>query len=131
MAKKAQTPLITTRLSGGDRQRFEETARRRGKTHTQLARESILFYLANEDKALLEKIESPLLAEIKKQSNRQCAMLAKVGIDLHTLVRYCFETLPEDHGELWTYCMDQAVHRMNRKSSPEETLVRDSLTAES
>ena len=140
MPKTRRSPQLVTRLASSDMRRFRELAVVRGTTHSALLREAALHYLTYSDTARVDELEGIyaqqlrlcmeiIISEFKKGINRNCAMLAKLGIDTHAIYQF-LGRIDDTSGDLMKECTSIAAKRLAKKLGTEEQGVASGMVSQ-
>lgn len=131
-AQPKRTPTIEIKLSAADYIRFSELCRMEGKTRTDLARTAIRNYMdrtaeeiKDEEKDRLVETLDVLHGGQKKDTERLAKMIARLTMDLGTLMQVFYERADKEiREELWAVARKRAAQRLVTKrkdGDPEAT----------
>jgi len=112
MPKLDRKSLLATRLSEKDIIRFRELAISQKLTHAELLREAVLYYLDHYDQAKRSELESVYAQQRRADTNRICAMLAKLGIEVQTIIEFLKRT--EGGEDMVQDCISVAAKRLDK-----------------
>lgn len=116
---KEQHPSpLCTRLNTEELTAFRDLASSRGLTSGQLLRVAAREYLARLKRQAGSEADSECAAQLKASTNRICALLAKVAIDVRAIYRFLGEL--EDMTEQIERCRAAAAHDISRALTPAE-----------
>lgn len=107
---------IRTRLLESDMSRFREFVAKQDTNEASFARQALLFYMDALDRDELNRIESVYSQQVKSSTNRICALLSKVAMDVRAIYFFLGEDEPE-HMEQWR---NKARKLINRTLTQEE-----------
>ena len=93
--KREVKPTVETKLSREDFKRVDDLAREDGVSKSELVREALLWYLANRDELRNEARDSKITGAIEAMTNRVCAMLARQGRQVGTLVELTYASMSQ------------------------------------
>jgi hypothetical protein len=135
MAEKKRAPILTTRLSMNDHQRFLDTCKLEGKTQTQLVRQAILEMLDRQEQGVAAEIKDNLAERLKKMENRMAALLARNNLEIGIVSQLLwFRADPEKRAALFEAARKSAAKRISNtlKGGDLEIkeLIKDSFKAE-
>ncbi len=135
----AQTPTFMTRFTKADTLRVKKHLENSGMTQADFLRKAVIEYMErlerDQEAAVIDKV-AVSLGEITKSNqeamkastDRTCAMLARVGIEVHALVEY-FSVL-EGGKEIMEECMAKSRKRIAKALDPGEKQVKDRMQAQ-
>ncbi len=78
-------PKVETKLRREDFQKVEDLAKLENKTKSEVVRDAVLWYLANQEQLKNEPRDSVMAEAIEAMANRVCAMLARQGRQIGTV----------------------------------------------
>ena len=112
--------------------KIDSLARKNNVTKSQFIRWAVLNYIKHQEKseASAEQRELQLADQLKKATNRICALLAKAAIDVNSVARYIYETVDDEGKYVFHECHEKAVKRVQQRLSKGEQMVVDGLTQE-
>lgn len=139
MPKTRRSPQLVTRLSAADMQKFREVAYARDTTQSGLVREAILYYLEHWEKQKVTDIEGIYAQQLKTVLNRleeqqrarterECKLLAKIGIDIHSVYQFLAK-VDDGAGDLMRECTGIAAKRLSRAMGTEEQVVASGMAS--
>ena len=112
MPIKKPLPQLVTRLAEPDMIRFREIALTQDLSHSELLRAAALFYMDNYQQARKNEIESVYAQQRKADTNRICALMAKIGVEVHTIIEFLRRM--EGGPEVVQDCMSVAAKRLDK-----------------
>jgi hypothetical protein len=111
------SPNIRTRLAPDDHLRFQQLSKMQQLSETEFVRQALLYFMQHLEQGSLNEAESIYAQQIKSSTNRICALLSKVAMD----VRAVYFFLGEDEAEKMEHFRNQARKVINK------TLTKDEL----
>ncbi|HEY9786656.1 MAG TPA: hypothetical protein V6D17_14740 [Candidatus Obscuribacterales bacterium] len=115
---------IETYLAAIDHDRFLSACRTRKATRAAIAREAILFYLDNLERAKQSKRETELSINIKNMTDRICGMLARQGAQTGTLYELAWQNHFENKvQERFIAAANTAKAKMRKRLESDERAV--------
>ena len=132
----SRNPVISTRLQKDDYPRLKKHVENSGLTQTDFLRAAVLDYMQrlerDEKKQTYDQVAESIgqltksnQEAYKASTDRTCAMLARVGIEVHALVEY-FASL-EGGRELMDDCIAKSRRRISKALEPEELEVKEKM----
>jgi hypothetical protein len=118
-------PQIWTRLAEPDMVRFRELAVSQDMSYSELVRAAVLYYLNTYDQAKKNELESAYAQQRKADTNRICAMLAKLGIEVNTIIEFLKRM--EGGTELVKDCMSVAAKRLDKDLDKEAEKIKTKM----
>jgi hypothetical protein len=125
MPKLDRKSLLTTRLAETDIVRFRELALSQKVSYSELLREATLFYLDHYEQAKKSRLESVYAQQRKADTNRICAMLSKVGVEVRTIIEFLKRM--EGGPELVQDCMSIAAKRLDKGFEKEAERIKTQM----
>jgi hypothetical protein len=116
---------IRTRLTPREYERFCRMADKRSISRTQLAREALTWYLNDFDKKLSDEDQGPYARQLRASTNRICALLAKIAIDVRTGLRVLAD-LQNDTNRFVDY-RNASIKQITQALTPQEKSVAHSM----
>lgn len=113
---RSNTPNIRTRLNPDDHLRFQQLCKTQDISETAFVRRALLYYMQHVEQDSLNRTESIYAQQIKSSTNRICALLSKVAMDVRAIYFFLGEDEPE-HMEQWR---NKARKLINKTLSQEE-----------
>lgn len=107
---------IRTRLLDCDHLRFQQMAKLHEMSETAFARQAILHYIDLVEQKQVDRIESMYVQQMRSSTNRICALLSKVAMDVRAMYFFLGEDEPE-HMEQWR---NKARKLINKTLTQEE-----------
>jgi predicted transcriptional regulator len=129
--KRVFKPKLETKLAREDFRRVDELAKSEGKTKSEVLREAVLWYLANQEQIKNEPRETAIALEIKGMTNRICAMLARQGRQIGTVYELTYNNMSrtkEGKGAFET-AANTAKQKMARSVQADERDVVEAMKA--
>jgi predicted DNA-binding protein len=123
MPKIVRTPQIQTRLSKDDNTRIDRLSVMEKKTKAQITRDAIRWYLHNYEQLKNEKKESEYAKEIRKMTDRICAMLYGVRLEIGTLYHLTFNNMTDP--KEFEAALNHTRQRIVNKLTEEEKQIVD------
>ena len=131
-----QTQIFTTRFTQADTVRLRLHIENSGMSQTDFLRAAVLDYMqrleAGAEAPVYDKVANRIDSltksnqeAYKASTDRTCAMLARVGIEVHALVQY-FASL-EGGKELMDDCIAKSRRRISKALEPEELEVKEKM----
>ena len=118
--KYARTEQIRTRLDKESQEKYRKLVLKSGKSSTEVAREAILFYIENQERADSKEFETTYRDDLKKSTNRICSLLAKVALDTATLAHFMHSTVDDLGKDQFKEAYQSAVKRVKSRISRTE-----------
>ena len=125
MPKLDRKSLLTTRLAEPDMIRFRELAVSKHLSYSELVRMAVLFYMDNYDQAKKDEFEGVYSQQLKSSTNRICGLMAKVGIEVHTIIEFLRRMDGGD--ELVKDCMAIASKRLDKGLEKEAEKIKEQM----
>lgn len=125
MANLDRKSLLTTRLAEPDLIRFRELAMSQKLSYSELMREAVLYYLDHYEQAKKDELESVYSKQRKADTNRICGLMAKVGIEVHTIIEFLRRM--EGGDELVRDCMSVASKRLDKGLEREAEKIKEQM----
>jgi hypothetical protein len=127
-----QTNPIRTRLAVEDRLKFEQICRAEKTSEADLARRALLEFIDKYDQGVEESARDrladtleKLIEQQKKDTERECKMLARVMMDVGIVNQVLYKRAPKDDRDaLWSESQQAAAQRLRHKrkgGDPEAT----------
>ncbi len=88
--KREIKPTVETKLTREDFKRVEELAREDGVSKSELVRQALLWYLEHRAELKNEPRDSKIVGAIEAMTNRVCAMLARQGRQVGTMLELTY-----------------------------------------
>jgi len=118
-----QTDPIRTRLSTGDRQRFEQICQKEGKTEAEIARAALLKYLdaydqgeKDQERDRLADVLEKLFEEQRSGGEHLTNMVMRVMVDVGLINQVFYKRAAEDERDsLWKAAKASSVERLRHK----------------
>ncbi len=125
MARVKQQAVLTTRLAQADDARFREMAVSQKLSQTELLRKAALFFMDNYERVKQEEMETVYSTQLRSSTNRICGLMAKVGLEVHTIVEF-FRRM-DGGDELIRDCMSVAAKRLDKGLDKEASRIKDQM----
>ncbi len=125
MPKTKQQVTLVTRLSEPDLIRFRELAAAQKIGYSELLRQAALFYMDNYDQAKKNELESVYAQQRKADTNRICAMLGKIGLEVHTQIEFLRRM--EGGDAMVRDCMSVAAKRLDKSLDNEAEKIKEKM----
>jgi metal-responsive CopG/Arc/MetJ family transcriptional regulator len=93
--KREIKPTVETKLTREDFKRVEELAKEDGVSKSELVRQALLWYMAHRDELKNEPRDTMIVNAIEAMTNRVCAMLARQGRQVGTLVELTYSNMSQ------------------------------------
>lgn len=122
---------IRTRLSDADTQRFRLYADAHHMQPSEMAREAIIFFMDFHDHKLQVRQERTLSEQLQASTNRICALLAKVAIDVRAIYLCLAELDGIDSRNRMAGYRQAALKQISRVLTEAEKRVSEELTRNS
>ncbi|MBX9687378.1 MAG: hypothetical protein K2X27_11795 [Candidatus Obscuribacterales bacterium] len=91
--KRVFKPKLETKLRREDFRRVDDLAKLEGKTKSEVVREAVLWYLDHHDQLKNEPRETVIAQSINGMTNRICAMLARQGRQVGTMIELTYANM--------------------------------------
>jgi len=134
------SPKVETRLASADIKRLDELAKEVGTSRSDLARQALLWYLANQEKLTLDSREAEVAKAIRDAANlivkainkgvdRICKMLARLGIAVGTMYELHWMAMPpgEEGEQLFEEARSKAKQQQRRLLEKDEAEIAAGL----
>lgn len=93
--KREVKPTVETKLGREDFKRVDDLAKADGVSKSELVRQALLWYLAHRDEQKNEPRDKMITGSIDAMTNRVCAMLARQGRLVGTLVELTYANMSQ------------------------------------
>lgn len=93
--KREVKPTVETKLGREDFKRVDDLAREDGVSKSELVRQALLWYMAHRDELKNEPRDRMITGSIDAMTNRVCAMLARQGRLVGTLVELTYANMSQ------------------------------------
>lgn len=93
--KRQFKPKLETKVRREDFQKVSDLAKLENKTKSEVVREAVLWYLANQEQIKNEPRETAIALEIEAMTNRICAMLARQGRQIGTVYELTYNSMSQ------------------------------------
>jgi hypothetical protein len=127
--KRVFKPKLETKLAREDFRRVDELAKLEGKTKSEVLREAVLWYLANQEQIKNEPRETAIALEIKGMTNRICAMLARQGRQIGTVYELTYNNMSrtKEGKDSFEAAANTAKQKMAKQVTEEEREVVEAV----
>ena len=91
--KRAFNPQVATKLRKADFNRLDELAKKENKTKSEVLREAFLWYVDHKEELENADRDTAIVRAIEAMTNRICAMLARIGRQVGTLLELTYSSM--------------------------------------
>jgi metal-responsive CopG/Arc/MetJ family transcriptional regulator len=127
--KREFKPKVETRLRRDEFRKLDDLATLEKKSKSEVVREAVLWYLANQEQIKNEPRETAIALEIEGMTNRICAMLARQGRQIATVFELTHASMSQTpEGEAaFEAAVATANQKQNRSVTKDEREVVDAM----
>ena len=130
MARRMANRLTTvsTSLVPEEAKKIKELAQAKNLSVSELCREGMQWYLANQDKQEIDNRETLLEKRMRKMEERMASLMAKIGIDAGMIIHILYRNMDkEKRNDVIAWAYNSAVARLRKKLGGQAIEIKEQM----